>query len=692
MGYTLEELTAKHGTPIGTPDSASPSYSPSAVPSQTPSASSPSQGGGMTLEQLEAKHGKAINAPAVAPTASPQDQKAGFFTGLNIDDSNPFQPSADTLGGKIFRGVEDLGYGSLKALGRLPVHIGQFVSGLLGNDGDNVFNADSARGQYVNQAAKGSDTLQKIGATGTDIATLFSPGGAVSEVGEGANALTKVIPGLGDIAANTGTAGKLARFAPKLASTLAETYAGNAALTGNAGFKDPSNALLSLGGAAVAPLFRGARTAVMGLSDAGRSKLAEEGADRLTRAFNANDPFEVGAYKQASEDFSKNMRDLFKKNNLSVPNRVLASADSKFANMAARAAAADPDYVPSEKDVFNNIFDRGQIDGLSRDGNPITTTAQNRQNDVIKQNAELLQKQFESSNAKINGNSIGQSVLSGINGEQVEGGIKNAKAKIAQDMIDNNPVLKNPQATPGELFQASKNLRDAAYLSDGVPGESTKADVFRQTAAAIDKKLFGGAVNDIDMKTATELRKNQAIAYSSRSVLKSMEKLKVRSNVMNTITKAAGAAVGYTHGGFLGSVVGAETADAITKAAQTAYGNRTMANNVIQRFAERATKEQIADLAKIVEQDVGKNKSVAAEKNAADQVKKFIEKAIRDSDAGNKATVKANAASVRDYMTNYNEGGKYVSPKNLPTIDFGKEGVPSMKKPVKGLKTIYANR
>lgn len=656
MGYTIDELKKMHGDPVGMPAGAS------AAPAKT---------SGFTLEELQAKHGAIPGTPDT--TARP----SGFFGGLQVEGNPllaPGQANANegrgtavgnflgglsgqeagqgTLAGNAFRGIENLGYGAAKALGRLPLHLAQFVYGS-GVDsvglerGNNALNTESPTGQLVNEQARGNNFLQKAGATGTDIATLFTPGGPVSKVGMGAEKIAQSIPALADIARGTGFAGKAARFAPKIAGSLAESAVSTPALTGHG--MNGDDALLSV----VAPFIAPTIKAISPFKKAniytaeGRALRSSQEADALAKALAADDPFAVGKFKQEAEDFAKSMRDAFKKSPNIVPNRILNAAETKIANVerraAGQAAAAGEDYVPGETDVFQQIFNNGKIDGLNPStGRAVTTAAQGRQTDLIRQNADLLSTQFASSNHLMNSGDLATGFLDDIKGQKITStggkiGAEIAKEeRIANEIIESQPELQaGAKANPGKLYSISKGLRDAAYKADAIGGDgkpidSMRADVYRRLAAKIDNELFN-TVPDIDTKAANQLRKNQALAYSARSVLQALERVKVAGGgLAKFLGGAFGAAVGYTHGGFFGGAAGHALGEKVVEAATNAYGNRQLASDVIREFATVASKKEMKELAEIVGKDVAKNASErvrkAAELAKSDRIREFMDK------------------------------------------------------------------
>lgn len=83
----------------------------------------------------------------------------------------------------ISEGLFDVGVGAVKGAIRMPVNIAQALTPDAMWGENSLLNSDSERAQAFASATKGKTGLQKIGATGIDVASLFNPFSAEATIG-----------------------------------------------------------------------------------------------------------------------------------------------------------------------------------------------------------------------------------------------------------------------------------------------------------------------------------------------------------------------------------------------------------------------------------------------------------------------------------------------------------------------------
>lgn len=162
---------------------------------------------------------------------SPSGYKPGKFIQA-LEDVRP-DYSGGTLS-DISAGLGDVGVGVVKGAVRMPVNILQAITPDKMWGENSLLNSDSERARAFESATKGKTGLQKLGATGVDVASLVTPVGAE----KGALTLSQLAgKGAGNLASKLvgSNTGMLAKGITKLAPIVGESVAGTAMLGGNAG-------------------------------------------------------------------------------------------------------------------------------------------------------------------------------------------------------------------------------------------------------------------------------------------------------------------------------------------------------------------------------------------------------------------------------------------------------------------------
>lgn len=161
--------------------------------------------------------------------------ESGYKPGKFIQSMEDIRPdySGGTLS-DIGEGLGDIGVGVAKGITRMPVNIAQALTPDKMWGENSLLNSDSERARAFESATKGKTGLQKLGATGVDVASLFTPvglekGGATIAglAGKGTGSLAKLATG-----SNTGM---LAKGLNYVAPIVGESVAGTAMLGGDAG-------------------------------------------------------------------------------------------------------------------------------------------------------------------------------------------------------------------------------------------------------------------------------------------------------------------------------------------------------------------------------------------------------------------------------------------------------------------------
>lgn len=171
--------------------------------------------------------------------------------------------TAGDIYNNVATAIEDVGVGTFKGLARTPVKLVQALTPDKAFSADSVFNSESDRAKAFGSATKGKTGAQKLGATGVDIGTLLAPVGAA---GKAVGTAVEAIPEVAQAVKTIGTAGKLARFAPRAAQAVTEGVVGDAAVSGKV---DPVTSIgIGVGLPAVTGLIKGAPAVGKGVKKA----------------------------------------------------------------------------------------------------------------------------------------------------------------------------------------------------------------------------------------------------------------------------------------------------------------------------------------------------------------------------------------------------------------------------------------
>lgn len=423
---------------------------------------------------------------------------------------------------------------------------------------------------------------------------------------------------------------------------------------------DKATELQAKTNAGVNNLFKGASTAAKDiatkqfpesfglLTKEGQKNATTKATEDLTKGLVEKNPETEALYAKKQQDFHDTMRDILDQNPNIRANAGITRAETKLNNLANRSG--DPN---SETSVLKEIFDNGQLDGVGKDGRFKTDEAQTRQTQKIKDNAALLDTQLKSSNHKIDGGNIGNSFENSIaNGKNVS----NSEITAAENLRNDYPILKNgSKATPSDMYDLSKKLRADAYNArTGLLADTAKADRLQNLAGKIDEYLRN-KIPDLNSSVTNKLIDNQTRAYAARNVLSDLSKIKVPTSFGKKITSLVGSVAGYSHAGFLGAGLGKIGAEKVFDSTMEAFTNKRVASEVMQRFAQNANKQEIAELKALVDKNVSQN---------------IKDKSIRDFyDAVEKKNA-AKVAGARKFAQEGNVGTKY--PVTLPTIEYPK--------------------
>lgn len=128
--------------------------------------------------------GSVISAEEFAKLSGQQPQQSGFKPGKFVQAMEDVRPdySGGTLS-DISAGLGDVGVGVVKGVTRMPINILQALTPDKMWGENSLLNSESERARAFASATKGKTGLQKLGATGVDVASLFNPFSAEATIG-----------------------------------------------------------------------------------------------------------------------------------------------------------------------------------------------------------------------------------------------------------------------------------------------------------------------------------------------------------------------------------------------------------------------------------------------------------------------------------------------------------------------------
>lgn len=582
----------------------------SATPAQAPVAS-PASSGGLSRQDYMAKYGvdpatffappaaassmtdnateqipgtapTTVNAPtplitALQNTGPSQMVKKGQGHGAAIVDPTTGQVTGHkrTIGdiyGNVSNTLGDIGVGIDKAIVRTPVSLAQALTPDAAFGSDSLLNSGSAKAQAFKQATTGQGGFQKAGATAADIGSLALGGEGAGELAaEG----TKLIPGLGDIASEVGTAGKVARAAPKLASGLANNVVADAILSKGQPYQNVGQGIGSAAKAAGVQLlfgalgeglnalkYSGAAGKAQELADAAKnaSKFAGSIVDEVDPATGEvtkkADPFAVGAHAQAKADFKSGLTKFVQS---SKDQKIFDIANQKIANAAGGAAdAATPaveqsfgSMTPNDiHNVANVIFDNAGGIGKLANGKADTLGLAAKMGQKASGYAQQLQDLLKSEGSTRNVQEVKDAVISKLKEgkNETQKGIIDREAEKYFNAI--NPNSKNELET-GNFFGANTTAKnDIPKWDTAVGNETQKAR--QQIALETQNQLLKNSNNP---SLAKKLLAEQTKLYNARNVLAAIDGNKVPSlankGLVQTLSTIGGIMSGHPAGGYV---------------------------------------------------------------------------------------------------------------------------------------------
>lgn len=227
----------------------------------------------------------------------------------------------------ISEGLGDVGVGVVKGVTRLPVNLLQAVTPDKMWADNSVLNSESERAKAFGSAVRGKTGLQKLGATGVDLATLFTPVGGstvAARAGVGAGRLAELATGGAKAAELTGLTGKAVRGSRAVARGIGESMGGSA-LLGQSSENFQSDVLFGAGiplaGYAYSKLkpminSRGVKEIIAGLKDykAGANefsdKIMQDAIDEVSKMTPEQLENSISAIKENRSTFDKIMKPL----------------------------------------------------------------------------------------------------------------------------------------------------------------------------------------------------------------------------------------------------------------------------------------------------------------------------------------------------------------------------------------------
>lgn len=547
----------------------------------------------------------------------------------------------------ISEGLGDIAVGTAKAVIRTPVHLGQIISKMNGYGGNNIFNKDSAQGQYFDSATKGKTGLQKFGATAADLTMMAVPVGAVEKATvAGAQGAMKALPKVAQVVEQAGTLGKFARAIPKIVGSAAGGAVGDAMSQGR----------VTPGGVAA-----GAVGGAVGLAAArkllGRTPTLAELAEIAGNKIDEGDSFAIGKKNQAVQDFNDSFDKLIKGKRL----------QDKIEKANGKLSSLDDNGVKDVRDViFRNGGSVGEIVTDPSTGKQVVSTQKVTEKylkdigEYAKKNDALLATQKDPIIVSDARDQILAGLLRGKNNVE-----KANITSLFDDLTKDYLGMDKEKISLSDLISNNRTIRNTkGRWSFG--GDNSKVEDIRRIVKAVDD--YGYNKVSGDSATHNELRNEMMKLYDARDVLDEMNGKPIPGYMNNAIARLLGNVAGYATGGgpatsFLLGGVGGEAADAANSMAGRMKVSGAASNPYIQELSKRLNRDAIAGIFERADNAIARNQSKNAAEKAANQAYQDLVRQAKAKTAAQKKTLRDLVDSIIGYKGNRLQSG--VNPMQI---------------------------
>lgn len=508
--------------------------------------------------------------------------------------------------------------------------------------GKTILNKDSERGQAFDAATKGNTGAEKLGATATDIASLFVPVGGQAKA---VSLATKAVPVLGRLASKAGTAGKIARFATKAPGLFAEGAIGTSILNkGEVGGKDVG---MDVAGMFAGPLLGkavGAGADIYKRATMGAEGFAASKADDLFNTIKQQagseglDPIRAGELAQNKADFVDKVKSIVTKK----------SQEAAIARGDAKIQAYEPD-----SSVLDFLYDKIGTLGKSVDGKiDSSDVVKYLEDNVIPPISNKVEELFRASGDTVvfptriidkNGKEVlsntflddlKSSMLSGVSETGRRNDIDRLIDKLAKDYFIDNTSGNLIAKTPAELYEASKAIRKKIYAMTRDPQQFSDVGIMRDIMRAYDDKLrktVPGATDGAFDEAFKEMTKY----YDAMDVLGQLNGAKIPGAIGNFAAKALGTITGGIVGGpGVGGFIGTQAGYAIGPRLNKLFGEsafNSKLNSQTQSYLSKLfTQDNVQQIIKNLDNEIVSAKNFSEFVTAERNRKAFLEKLKKD--------------------------------------------------------------
>lgn len=630
----------------------------------------PSQAKGFSTEELDAMESGSPAPQAFEPkgltkrwteneAATSRNIRKG--EGSGEDGKRTF---GETLG-NIGRGIKDLGTGAVKSVVSGGVNLAQLATPDAMWGDNSILNSESERAQAFEDASKGKGTMQKIGKTVTDIGTIFAPGGVASKAGSATKAaskagLLKYVPGFAETAAQAGKAGKLARLAPSVAGNVAESVVGGAMLGGDSTGSDVAWGLATplvtgaLGAGAKALKYSGEAGQLRKIDDAARA------ADDFVGSIEKGnvDPFKMGEFNQAKQNFKESMTGLMKEAKGKIPEKLATLVNrgdekSKALQIALEGAdGLDEAEIPGVLDtIWDELGGAGKMTGEGIQTRGVIPTL----DDKIKKLSDQQQALIGSQKTIKNLNEVRDQVIrkliakskSGYSDAEIVNLVDDYFGKLSQNRGGKSV---SSQKKLIDVFNSNKDLRNNFnYTRDNLP---VNHKLKKQIAGAVDDVILG--LDNPNGKLSKELQLEMTRLYDAKALLEALHGTIPKGKFSQWMAQLVGSMGGYAMGGgpatsFAGGVVGGEIAKSMNSLGGRLSKSAVDASPTMKNIKKLQNEVKLKDLTGRVNKEINFNidnankasriKQLEALKNS---ILKRNERSLRSKISFNKDRIKTN--------------------------------------------------
>jgi len=561
----------------------------------------------------------------------------------------------DFLTRNLPNAVVDVAGGAAKGILTTPMNLARLTNFLIPGKDTNPFKgaaiAGSPESQAFNEAFTGKNTLEKVGRTGFDIASLLSGAGEAKGASLAGQLVSKSAKGA-ELLSDAGKAGKLTRFATKTAGQFLPNMAtGAMASHGDVNGVDVAGGVLGpVVGKAIGAVARrvrgvdeGVRSAKRILSEAEKGNMAGVG-EMNTAIKNSKDTL-----KAVTENLSR------------TKSEKITDINENFGN------------VEEFGNVLDSIIDNyGGVGGTRSGKTGLELATGSLQDDILKNaigpKSQIAEDVLSSSNAPAMSvdylDKLGKNVA-----KKYKDSTRAAEVTNAINTLKSNITSQGKRLTPVQVLYELRGLRDKAYKSS----DGMSKRILKDVASELENYVKNN-VKDVPAETINKLFDSMRKDYLMIDALQILDGATAPGVLSDKVAGLMGGTIGAIVGGpgttgFLASAGGNILTKGINKLAGESKLTGMVNNKSVKELTKQAdlVSKEMSSLSKEADDIIKANRN-AKEVSKAVKLKKYIDKL--KSDAISKTEKRNTERKIKDFIS------KNKLPLALPEANMSQVSIP----------------